>query len=148
MHTRFTTPVAMTAQATLAGFDRRLFEQLRPAGVSFFVDRFDGCNVGDEVHLRIGLPGLMTAWISQITEAIKTDGEVGFVDEGRVLPFVLRSWRHQHRLVERPYGCDIIDEIHYTCPLPGLALLLLPGLRFSFAGRKSVYQRVFGKPEP
>ena len=146
MRIHIETSVAATARAALARFDRELFEALKPRGMRFEVLRFDGSRSGDEVHLRMGLPGMMMRWVSIITEEISGPEEIGFVDEGRVLPWFLKSWRHRHILREQPYGCDIIDDIEFVCPAPGLAAIVWPGMRLQFAGRGPVYRRIFGTP--
>ncbi|TAE59212.1 MAG: hypothetical protein EAZ89_02710, partial [Bacteroidetes bacterium] len=80
-----------------------------------------------------------------IIEDGSSDQEAWFVDQGRVLPFFLREWRHVHRVVKTETGSEIVDDILFKSPrwLPGF--LLYPVLYLQFAGRKPVYQAVFGK---
>lgn len=108
------------------------------------LDRFDGCEVGHEVHLRTGLPGLLQPWVSLITEASVTPDSWFFVDEGKRLPFPLKNWRHRHEVKKTSSETsEILDEIEYSSGIHLVDLLLYAPLWFIFSGRAAVYQKNF-----
>lgn len=128
----------------MEGFDLKLFKALKPPLMSLDVERFDGCNVGDEVHLKVGFGPFRTKWISLITENQENDQETYFVDEGKLLPFPLKSWRHIHRVVKTDdKGSEIQDDIEYSTGLRALDVLMYPVLYLQFAARKPVYKKFF-----
>ena len=144
MNLKFKTEVSSDLEQVKQGFDRSLFLQLKPPLIQLVLDRFDGCEVGDEIHLRVGLPGALQTWVSRITFHHLDEDSWSFVDEGDPLPFPLRQWRHHHgvrRLASG--GAEISDEISFSCGNRILDLLILGPLWLSFAGRASVYRRVF-----
>jgi ligand-binding SRPBCC domain-containing protein len=108
--------------------------------------RFDGCKVGDEVHLETGLPGLMQKWVSVITDESETDQEWFFVDEGRVLPFPLKNWKHTHRVLRDESGGAVIrDEIEFHCANRVIEFCMAPALWAAFSVRPRRYQEIFIK---
>jgi len=144
MNLKFRTEVTSSLEGVKQGFDRSLFLQLKPPLIQLVLDRFDGCEVGDEIHLRVGIPGALQTWVSRITFHHYDGDSWSFVDEGNPLPFPLRQWLHRHgvrRLASG--GAEISDEISYSCGNRILDLLILGPLWLSFAGRASVYRRVF-----
>lgn len=126
------------------GFNQELFLKLKPPGMVLILERFDGCEKGDEVHLKMGVPGLLQSWVSEITDSNQGDDFWQFIDEGKVLPKPFTYWKHIHR-VQRINESEsrISDSIQYRCK-PGLLekLLWLP-LWLSFSIRPGVYRRVF-----
>ena len=105
--------------------------------------RFDGTQVGDEVHLELNFLFFRQRWVSRITESQVVKGEIFFVDEGTQLPFFLSRWRHRHRILDRAGGAVIIDEIDFQAPNRLLEFLLLPALYLQFLYRKPIYKRFF-----
>jgi ligand-binding SRPBCC domain-containing protein len=147
MKIRFETEVGSSLETVKAGFDQSLFLQLKPPFLSLHLDRFDGCLTGHEVHLRTGLPGLLQAWISVITEDELKADHWYFVDEGRMLPYPLKHWRHQHKVSRTAAGGSVIvDDITYSSGTALLDALLYPSLWWVFSGRGAVYRKVFGCP--
>lgn len=125
-------------------FNEDLFRALKPPLLSLKVDRFDGSSPGSEVHLKVGLPPFLSQWVSVITEEQKREGENYFVDEGRVLPWPLKYWRHTHRVVKvNEKECDIIDDIEYSCGSSFLTSLMYAPLKFQFSLRSPQYQKFF-----
>ncbi len=148
MNLNFRTKVAAPLEQVKKGFDRSLFLRLKPPLIQLVLERFDGCETGHEIHLRVGLPGALQTWISKITSHKLERDSWSFVDEGSSLPFPLKNWRHHHIVKILPSGGSLIlDEITFSCGSRILDLLLLGPLWFSFAGRASVYQSVFGRPK-
>ena len=62
------THVRQPLTSVWAGFDRHLFDRLSPPFPPVTVVRFDGCQRGDLVHLRLHFFLFRQDWISRITE--------------------------------------------------------------------------------
>jgi len=135
-------------RTVFAGFDERLFRQLNPPFPPVNVQRFDGVEVDDEVHLELNFLFFRQTWISRITESESSDDEIYFTDEGTHLPFFLSYWRHRHRVVARIGGASVIDEITFASPNWLLDLVLLPALYLQFLYRKPLYKRFFRSLRP
>lgn len=128
-------------------FDRELFLKLKPPFLSLHLDRFDGCEVGNEVHLRMGLGALLQSWISVITEAHFDEKEWLFVDEGKYLPFPFKSWKHEHKVIQKTKTtCVISDSIEFDCKHLFPNAFIYGPLWLSFSNRPQIYRQVFGKP--
>ena len=140
------TPVATPYQEVMAGFDRNLFEALTPPGAKVELLRFDGSSLGDIVHLRLKLMGLIeTDWISDIVEQGEDEAESYFVDKGTHLPFFLSFWRHRHVVKKHGNGSIIVDDIEYKAHNVLFTLFLYPMLYLQFLYRKPIYRKFFGK---
>jgi ligand-binding SRPBCC domain-containing protein len=129
----------------VSGFDINLFKALTPPLVGLKVDRFDGCKVGDEVHLRVGFLYPIQKWVSLITYSNQTNDTFDFVDEGRVLPFPLKYWRHHHIVGKNKKGIFIVDSIEYKTYFKPLDLLLYPLFFMQFYYRKGAYRKYFAR---
>ncbi|NBX92461.1 MAG: hypothetical protein EB120_06850 [Proteobacteria bacterium] len=126
-------------------FNKELFLKLAPPGLVLKLDRFDGCEEGNEVHLRMGLPGILQKWVSKITFASTTPAKWVFVDEGTVLPFPFKSWCHEHSVTQITDSVSLIsDSINYDCGNSLLNTLIWGPLWLSFRIRPKVYQKEFG----
>jgi ligand-binding SRPBCC domain-containing protein len=123
------------------GFTLRLFQALNPPWMPAKVLRFDGCSVGDVVRLKLGVWPLNLDWESHITEEKTGEYSWYFVDEGVVLPFFIKKWRHVH-LVESQNGrCRISDQIELAFSSVLWAWVFAPLLRGQFAYRKPIYKK-------
>jgi ligand-binding SRPBCC domain-containing protein len=122
-----------------AKFDQKLFEALAPPMMPVTTRRFDGCEVGHEIHLSLPVG----EWISHITERVVGEAESFFVDEGRKLPFPFVYWRHQHIVRGAKEGVLLIDAIEYKTKSPLLDILVKPVLWAMFKARHPVYRRYF-----
>jgi ligand-binding SRPBCC domain-containing protein len=147
MKLTITTTVAADYRTVFSGFNRELFIALSPPFPRVTLLKF-GMQKGDEVALRIGAGPVGFRWVSKITDSYETADEIGFVDEGSELPLTLQRWRHRHRIVRRPKGALIIDEIEYEARPRILSGLLYPFLWLQFIYRKPIYRRFFGVPQP
>jgi ligand-binding SRPBCC domain-containing protein len=135
------TPVTASPNKVWQGFDESLFLALAPPFPPMRLDRFDGCMVGDEVHLRLWM-GDWVRWHAQISEQSAKDGGFKFIDVGVVLPFFIRKWQHTHHILPDGLGGSVvIDEIEYT-PNPWF-FWMYPALFMQFYMRKPVYRRLF-----
>ncbi len=140
----FETQVKASLEEVKQGFNLELFQALKPPIINLQVERFDGCNKGDEVHLKVGL-GVMLPWISHITDQQENQQEWFFVDEGHVMPPPLKEWKHLHKVVKNDQGCLIIDDISFSCGPRILDKIMRPIMYLQFVTRASVYQRIFGR---
>ena len=138
MRLYFKTQLPHPFKKVIQGFSRELFEKLTPPWASADLDRFDGCKKGDEVHLTLKLMGSSQKWVSVITEATENSDEWFFVDEGKVLPWPLKEWRHKHcvRKISETKS-EIIDDISYSAGT--LSALIYPALWATFVIRAPRY---------
>ncbi|NBX69268.1 MAG: hypothetical protein EBR01_09950 [Proteobacteria bacterium] len=81
----FEAQVSSSVTEVKSQFNQDLFLKLKPPLMSLKLERFDGCEKGHEVHLKMGLPGFLQNWVSQITDSSQTDDVWEFVDEGKIL---------------------------------------------------------------
>jgi len=142
MRIQIATEVGQDFETVFSRFDEELFLALNPPLLPVQLNRFDGCNEGDEIHLIL-LFGLQ--WVSLVTEHGKSEVEIYFVDEGQKLPFFLSYWQHRHRVIKKDTQTLIVDDINYRSPFRWLDYLLYPTLYVQFYYRRSVYQRFFQK---
>lgn len=140
------TTVRQTVDQVCAGFNRELFLKLNPPFPPVTLQRFDGTEVGDQVHLELDFLLFRQQWISVITESQRQSDEAFFVDEGTSLPFFLRRWRHRHCIKRSENHTVIIDDIEFGSFSSIFDVLLWPALWLQFYLRKPVYRGVFGKP--
>jgi ligand-binding SRPBCC domain-containing protein len=143
-------PVAQPPDQVFKGFTVDLFIALAPPPPfpPMKLKHFGGSRTGDHVELELNFLFFRQRWVSVITrDETLPDGTIYFIDEGRQLPFFLKTWKHTHWVRPGPGGGSIIvEDIEYTAPLGLLTYLLYPTLWLQFAVRKPVYQRLFGKP--
>jgi ligand-binding SRPBCC domain-containing protein len=133
----------ITLNQVVTGFDIHLFKALTPPLMALKVERFDGCKLGDEVHLRVGFLYPLQKWVSLITHSNQTADTFDFVDEGRHLPFPLKYWRHHHIVGKNKHGAFIVDSIEYKTYFKLLDLLLYPIFFLQFYYRKAAYRKYF-----
>lgn len=144
MNLKFETKISRSVEEIKAGFDRKLFEALRPPWVQLRLKRFDGCKPGDEVHLELGQFGIYNNWVSHITQQELTESYWFFIDVGHTLPWPIKNWSHKH-LVKKITDNQslIVDDIQFDCGSKILNYLVWPGLWMSFAIRPKVYKKFF-----
>ncbi len=143
MHLLIKTEVEKDPSNVFIYFDRKLFRALNPPLMPLKLLRFDGCNMGDEVHLELAF-GMK--WISLVTDFQEREDEISFIDEGVQLPFFLTYWRHKHRIVKNENGGSIlIDDILYQSSSKLMDKLLYPILWAQFKYRSPVYRKLFKK---
>lgn len=124
-------------------FNVTLFKALTPPLTSIKVQRFDGCAVGDEVHLEVKLLNMITQkWQNKITSAHQNESEVSFTDCGTVMPAPLISWKHIHTIRKiNETESVIVDDIDFSSGSRILDQLMYPVLFVMFNARKPVYLR-------
>ncbi len=124
-------------------FDLDLFEALKPIGAKMEVVQFTGSETGDIVELKFISP-IKASWISDITDHGSDHTQAYFIDEGRVLPFPLKEWKHRH-IVEKvdDHNSIIVDDITFSSGRKWLDFLIYLPLMLSFYPRKRIYRRYF-----
>ncbi len=130
-------------QNVMDRFDLELFEALKPPGVNMEVQKFTGSKTGDVVEIHFHSP-IKSKWISNITDHGSDENHSYFIDEGSVLPFPLRSWKHKH-IVEKidEEHSYIIDDISFSSGYKILDPILYLPLLLSFYPRKKIYKKYF-----
>lgn len=127
-------------------FNQKLFEALKPPGVSVVIHRFDGCRKGDQYQLGLTILGKSQEWLGHVTEEETTPEHWYFIDEGKVLPWPLTRWKHTHDVKKISEDSSVIvDDIDFECATPWLLPVVAPGLWLSFAIRPYKYQQFFRK---
>lgn len=124
-------------------FDEKLFDALRPPFPPSKLLRFDGSQVGNEVHIKLFTGLGWEVWKSIITERTCGETEHRFVDKGIHLPFFLKFWEHRHRVRKEAHGCTIIDDITVAFASPMLYPVFYPAVYMQFAMRAPVYKKQF-----
>ncbi len=143
MHVKVTTQVRQSLAQVKAGFNQDLFLKLNPPFPEVSLLRFDGCLKGDLVELLLDFKVGKQKWVSEITFDNETADRFEFIDEGIMLPFPFRFWKHHHLLIGNAQGCQIVDSIEYKANNKLMTMLLYPLLFLQFVYRKPVYKRVF-----
>jgi ligand-binding SRPBCC domain-containing protein len=109
------------------------------------VEQFTGSKKGDQVILKFTLPTRFT-WQSDIIEDGHDDNRAWFVDVGTILPWPLKTWRHEH-IIEHisPNRSRIVDLMSYSCSNAVLTAMIRPFLFGAFYPRKRIYQKYFSQ---
>lgn len=124
-------------------FDEKLFLKLAPPFIPLNLQRFDGCMVGDEVHLVLGKGFFKQEWHAKIIEQQKTESEIYFIDTGALLPKPLKHWKHRHRIIKKGNQSEIIDDIAYSTGNKLLDIIMYPIMYLQFWIRKPIYKAYF-----
>lgn len=145
MHFNIKTRIEKNDQIIFSKFDINLFRALKPPFINLNILRFDGCKRGDQIHLKMTFLGRFDqSWHGLITEHVISDKGIYFIDEGTLLPFPLKKWKHIHRIEKiNKLASYIIDDIDYTSGFKSLDIILLPILYLMFLYRSPVYKRYF-----
>lgn len=145
MKLRLETKVKGDYLEVMERFDLQLFNALKPKGANMEVVRFTGSKKGDVVEIQFHSP-IKTKWISHITEDGSDDTMTYFVDEGTVVPFPLKKWKHKH-IVKKisETHCLIVDDIYFSSGYKFFDFFIYPGILLGFLPRKKVYKKYFGE---
>ena len=119
-------------------FFHNLFSYLLPPGAQLIA--FGGSSKGDIVHLKLPIAG---EWISEITENGMSADTCYFIDEGRTLPFPLKTWRHKHILHRVGKSTIIEDNMTFSTGNGFADVLVYPFLLLSFLPRVWQYKSYF-----
>jgi len=147
MNIKFETTVQGHYLEVMKGFDRDLFEALKPKHGSMDIIEFTGSKKGDRVHIRFTSP-IKADWVSLITADGHDEQEAYFIDEGQELPFPLKYWQHKHivRKIDEQTSL-IIDDITFKAGNRLMSTAMYPAIYLGFAPRAKIYQNYFGKPQ-
>lgn len=143
MNIYFETEVNGSVRDIFSRFDKSLFLKLKPPGVKINLIRFDGCEVGDKIHLEMITPLGKNDWIGLITQSFVSDDECYFVDEGEVLPFPISKWAHRHTIRNKNGKTIIVDDINFEVRPKLLGQILYPFFWAIFRYRSPIYRRIF-----
>jgi ligand-binding SRPBCC domain-containing protein len=121
-------------------FDDNLFRYLLPPGAQLI--EFGGSKKGDFVRLKLPIAG---EWVSEITENGESEGMCYFIDEGRTLPFPLKSWKHKHILHRAGDSTIIEDNMTFSTGNIIIDIIFYPVLLLSFLPRSWQYKSYFNK---
>jgi len=126
-------------------FDLDLFEALKPIGAKMEIVQFTGSKTGDLVEIKFISP-LKAQWLSKITDHGSDDNQSFFIDEGVVLPWPLKLWKHKH-IVNKvdAHHSEIVDDITFSSGKKWLDVLMYVPLFFSFYPRKRIYRKYFAQ---
>jgi ligand-binding SRPBCC domain-containing protein len=148
MNINFQTKVKGNYLQVIKGFDRKLFEALKPKLAAMEILEFTGSQKGDRVHIRFTAP-VRAEWISLITEDAVSEQEAFFIDEGHQLPWPLSYWKHKHivRKIDEEHSL-IVDDISFEAGNGLLSVFLYPAIWLGFAPRGKIYRTYFGEATP
>ena len=136
------TPVSASMRDVWAQFDKSLLLKISPPFPKVHIRRFDGCLRGDEVELEIQVFGMKILWTSHITESKETAKKIYFIDEGRIVPFGIQSWKHVHSIISvNEKTCIVEDFVTYQTKFIILDYLLFPMLWGMMLYRKPFYKK-------
>lgn len=143
MRIRISTEVKGNYLEVFRQFERPLFEKLKPAGVNMKIIEFTGSRKGDKVHIQFLKP-VKGEWISMISDDYNDEKEAWFIDEGTVMPFGIKSWKHKHIISKLSEDRSLItDDIVFKANVL-LALFLYLAFYFTMWQRKKIYRNFFG----
>lgn len=126
------------------GFNEQLFKKLNPPFPKVELKRFDGCQKGDLVSMQLNFLAFKQSWDSLITADDTTETYFFFQDEGKQLPFFLKSWKHRHWVKKiNENTSEIVDDIHFSTGSLLTDLVMYPALKAQFLYRKPIYKKFF-----
>ncbi len=128
-------------------FDQNLLLQLNPPGVRLQILDFQEPDVpGGRIKLRVTILGsIRQDWENEFSQYELSDRECHFVDEGVLMPFPIRKWRHDHRILADGPGRAIInDDITFKTGFFLMDWMMFPILWLQFRYRRPIYRRKFG----
>ncbi|TAE02571.1 MAG: hypothetical protein EAZ97_02465 [Bacteroidetes bacterium] len=138
------TEVKQDYAQVFSGFNESLFSALAPPFPFLKVLRFDGCKKDDQVQIELDFVIFRQKWFALIVDFYQNSEEICFVDQGTVLPFFVKSWKHYHRILKTDLGSVVVDEIEFKTPFLLTDYLLYPLMYLQFLYRKPIYKRIFG----
>lgn len=145
MKLKYITQVQQGPQQVMQGFDKDLFIKLSPPFPKVRVLTFGGSKKDDLVELELSFGLFKLKWTSKITDDFQSEDELYFIDEGILLPYPLKNWRHKHIIKKDRNGAKIIDDIEFQSQNKLIDTLIYPFLALQFIYRKPIYRKVFGK---
>lgn len=137
------TEVKGSAIAVFDLFDEKLFDFLAPPSWLAKKVLYEGTSIGNKVAMQFFLP-FSSRMEVEITSKLNDGRKYWFVDEGILLPFGIKSWKHQHIVIDQG-DCSIIhDCIDFSTSNRILDVMYFPIFYMAFKGRTKPYQKYFG----
>jgi ligand-binding SRPBCC domain-containing protein len=107
------------------------------------IRRFDGIKTGNLIILDLNFLLFRWHWSGIISSFEENSQELIFVDEGKILPPFLSSWRHRHVIKKVNDGTKILDEIEFR-PAKGWPEWLVRGMIWlQMMPRNRIYKAYF-----
>jgi len=128
--------------AVLAKFDAALFLKLAPPFPKVELLKFDGCQKGDIVKIKLNFLFFTQIWESEIIENGTENQRSWFVDRATEPPFFISAWRHHHELKQDNEDVLIIDSIQFYSHNWLLTLLFYPIIYLQFIYRIPIYKKL------
>jgi len=142
MKLKLSTAVELPYLKVKEAFNESLFMKLSPPFPPVRLLRFDGCQKGDVVSLKLNFIFFSQEWESRITDDATDQEKFYFIDEGTKLPFFLKFWKHRHIIQKQGEHSVIIDDITFKTPFKLFDYLLYPALYGQFLYRKPIYKKL------
>ncbi|TAF33816.1 MAG: hypothetical protein EAZ57_10230 [Cytophagales bacterium] len=142
-HFAIHTNVNKDYKAVYEGFDRQLFDELKPVFPRLRVLEFDGQRVDGRVTVELDFLLAKFIWGVKIVSISESLEEIEFVDEGVDLPWFLKYWKHRHIIKHTGISTTIVDDITYYTPNKFLDWIFYPIFKLQFTMRSPIYERYF-----
>jgi ligand-binding SRPBCC domain-containing protein len=137
------TEISLTAEEVFNRFNHKLFNALLPPSFIASAALYEGEQVGNRVRVDFKVPFVGSMEV-EITQRKDTNSPYFFTDEGRVLPFPLKQWKHRHEVQKvTSEQCMIVDDITYKTANKALDILMYLPLYLTFYMRKPKYRKYF-----
>ena len=147
MKLRFETYVDASFETVKSRFNLQLLEYLSPSFPRINIKRYDGNEVGNQIHIHLGFILFTWKWVSKISSFVSTTTNWYFIDEGIQLPPFLKQWSHKHEIQKSENKSIIVDEIHFEASKfwPGFLVKFMLWMQFS--QRPALYKKYFKSSE-
>lgn len=126
-------------------FKRELLESLLPTWPKAKILRYDGDQIGDQIHVQLAMPWGKHLWVTHVIDSMQSVDEYAFIDESYTPPPPLSYWHHKHTLkaTADKKGTLIIDSIQYKAKPGFLAGFMKFVLNAQFKARDPQYIAYF-----
>lgn len=140
------TLVEQPFQQVWEGFNENLLKKLSPPFPKATIVSF-GHEINEKVEIELNFFILRQRWVSIISDKKIFDEYAFFTDEGIILPFFLKFWKHTHWVKQVEEKAVIVDEIEFRTPTILTDYIFYPLLYLQFIYRKPIYKKIFRKNE-
>jgi ligand-binding SRPBCC domain-containing protein len=148
MRFQILTKVQGNHRSVFLRFNHSLLLQLTPPGMRMELLEFqDPQEPNGKIEMRVTILGLIKQeWENAFSDYELGEAECHFVDQGVKMPFPIRLWRHDHRvLADGPDQAIINDDVTFGSGFFLMDWMLFPILWLQFRYRRPIYRRVFGR---
>lgn len=139
------TMVEGSVSEVFACFDQDLLLALTPPGMRVeILKNAQPPLPGTGISLNVTMLGILKQhWENDFTAYEVAQDASFFVDEGRVMPWPIKQWRHKHLVRKHAHQAQIVDDVEFGCGNFLLDALIYPFVWLQFAYRQPVYRRFF-----